>query len=293
MIETDGIRFILSGSSARSLRRKGVNLLAGRAHAFYLHPLTTAEMGDSFDLLRVLNYGSIPSVYLSDDPQAELEAYVGTYLAEEIAFEGLTRKLPQFSRFLEVAALCSGEQVNFTTLASDVQVKRNTVIDWFDILYDTLIAAPLPIWCGSQKRKPAAAQKFYFFDIGVVHHLMHVSEQHSLKSSFTGKALEHWVYQELKASCDYKVHKSLHTWRTTQHIEVDFILDNTWAIEVKAKNHITAADLKGLKALVEENLCERYTVVYLGEHRQLIEDKIEAIPFREFVAEVWAGKILI
>jgi predicted AAA+ superfamily ATPase len=287
MIENYGWRFVLSGSSARALRRKGVNLLAGRAHMHCFHPFVSKELGADFDLLRALNYGSLPSIYLSDDPKEELHQYVGLYLAEEIAFEGLVRQLPSFARFLEVAALCNGQHISFANLASDTGVKRTTVMDWFQILKDTLMIFEIPVWQKAQKRKAIQMAKYYFFDIGVVRSLTHASELKSLQSPDIGLYFEHWVFHELQTSCDYKIHKSLHTWRSTSQFEVDFILDETWAIEVKAKTHITKQDLKGLNALKEEGLCTRYSVVCFAPHRLILDDGIEVIPFAEWVKELW------
>ena len=287
MIEDHGLKFILSGSSARALKKKGVNLLAGRAHTYYFHPFSTQELNTQFDLLRVLNFGSLPPVYLSKNPEEELNQYVGTYLAEEIAFEGVTRQLPAFSRFLEVAAHCSGQQIKFETIASDAQVKRSTVVDWFDVLKDTLIANELPMWKATHKRKAVSTAKFYFFDVGVARNLAHASVMKNLQGPEVGVAFEHWIYHELKTSCDYKKHKYLHTWRTESQFEVDFILDETWAIEVKAKTHISSADLKGLRALKEENVCTRYTVVAFVNERQIFEDGIEVLPYLDFIEEIW------
>ncbi len=289
MIENYGWRFVLSGSSARALKRKGVNLLAGRAHMLCFHPLVSLELGDDFDLLKALNYGGLPSIYLSDDPQEELHQYAGIYLSEEIAFEGLVRQLPSFARFLEMAALCNGQHISFTNLASDLGIKRTTMLDWFQILKDTLMIFEIPVWQKAQKRKAIQMAKYYFFDVGVVRSLTHASVLQDLKSPDVGLYFEHWVFHELQTSCDYKVHKSLHTWRSTNQFEVDFILDETWAIEVKAKTHITQRDLKGLCALQEEQLCTRYSVVCFAPERLVLENGIEIIPFEQWVKELWHG----
>ena len=139
LIEESGVRFLLTGSSARKLRRGGVNLLGGRARTKYLHPLTRQELGGRFDLARAIARGLLPSIYYSDDPHADLEAYAGAYLRQEVVAEGATRNAPAFSRFLRIAALSNGTIVNFTNLASDAQVARTTVYEYFEILKDTLI----------------------------------------------------------------------------------------------------------------------------------------------------------
>src|SRR5205814_9991082 len=139
----------------------------GRARTRYLHPLTCLELGEYFDLDHALTRGLLPSLYFSDDPEADLEAYAGTYLQQEIVAEGATRNVPAFSRFLRVAALCNASVVNFTNVANDAQVARTTVYEYFEILKDTLILHEVPAWRESRKRKPLASSTFYFFDAGV------------------------------------------------------------------------------------------------------------------------------
>jgi uncharacterized protein len=168
IIESRGLRFLLTGSSARKLRRGGINLLGGRARTKYLHPLTYKELGERFDLARAMERGLLPSIYFSDDPRADLESYAGSYLQQEIVAEGATRNIPAFSRFLRVAAICNGTIVNFTNVANDAQVKRTTVYEYFEILKDTLIVHELPPWKKTKRRKPLASSKYYFFDVGVV-----------------------------------------------------------------------------------------------------------------------------
>jgi predicted AAA+ superfamily ATPase len=154
LIEERGTRFLLTGSSARKLRRGGVNLLGGRARTRHLHPLTRRELASRFDLERAIARGLLPSIYFSDDPAADLEAYAGTYLLQEVVAEGATRNVPAFSRFLRVAAACNATVVNFTAVASDAQVPRTTVYEYFDILRDTLLLHEVPAWTRSSARKP-------------------------------------------------------------------------------------------------------------------------------------------
>src|SRR2546428_10014923 len=168
VIEKRGVRFLLTGSSARKLRRGGVNLMGGRARTKYLHPLTSRELGRRFDLGRAISRGLLPSIYFSDDPRADLEAYTGAYLREEIVAEGATRNVPAFSRFLHVAAFCNATIVNLTNVANDAQVARTTGYENFDILRDTLVLHELPAGRKSRKRKPVASSKYYFFDVGVL-----------------------------------------------------------------------------------------------------------------------------
>jgi len=171
LIEERGVRFLLTGSSARALRRGGVNLLGGRARTRVLHPLTRGELGARFDLERALIHGTLPSIWFSDDPRADLDAYAGAYLQQEVVFEGAARNLPAFSRFLRVAALANGQIVNFTTVASDAQVPRTTIYEYFEVLRDTLLLFEVPAWRRPRKRKPLVSSKFYFFDIGAANAL--------------------------------------------------------------------------------------------------------------------------
>jgi predicted AAA+ superfamily ATPase len=151
MIEDQKLHFLLTGSSARKLKRSGVNLLGGRARTVRMHPLTTSELADKFDLMHALNFGTLPAIYFSEDPALDLKAYAGQYLKEEIAAEGLTRNVPAFSRFLETAALCNGQIINYQAISSDAAVPRTTVQEYFSILKDTLIAEDVESW-----RKPGS-----------------------------------------------------------------------------------------------------------------------------------------
>ncbi len=168
LIEERGIRFLLTGSSTRKLRGGGVNLLGGRARIKHLHPLSAQELGPTFELERAIKRGLLPSIYFSDDPGADLGAYAGTYLQQEIIAEGVTRNVPAFSRLLRTAALANATIVNFTKLASDAQVPRTTIYEYFEILKDTLVLHELPAWRATPRRKPIVSSKWYFFDTGVV-----------------------------------------------------------------------------------------------------------------------------
>jgi predicted AAA+ superfamily ATPase len=289
MIEEDHIKFILTGSSARALRRQGVNLLAGRARMTHLHPFVSAELGSDFDLLKAMNRGLIPSIYLSDDYDQNLADYAGTFLKEEIMAEGLTRNLPAFSRFLEVAALCNGNMINFTNLASDAQVKRTTVVDWFDVLKDTLIAHELPAWTQSIKRKAIQTSKYYLFDMGVARHLAKAPEVTERSKSF-GDAFEHFIFLELKAAQSYSKIRELHYWRSASGFEVDFVANNSIAIEAKGKRNLDADDFKGLKAIGDEKQIKRRILVCMREQREN-KHGIEVIPWQEFLQELWGSLI--
>src|SRR5437773_5557605 len=228
LIEERGVRFLLTGSSARKLRRGGINLLGGRARTRYLHPLTCRELGAHFELARAIERGLLPSIYFSDDPRADLEAYTGTYLQQEVVAEGATRNVPAFSRFLRVAALCNATLVNFTNVASDAQVPRTTVYEYFEILTDTLIVHELPAWRTSTKRKPLVSSKYYFFDVGVVSALQ--GREFRPGTPEFGEAFETVLFHELVSYHDYVSGDALSYWRSTSGFEVDFVIGDHTAV---------------------------------------------------------------
>lgn len=287
LIEERRVLFLLTGSSARKLRRGGVNLLGGRARTQYLHPLTYKELGTMFDLAHAVERGLLPSIYFSDDPRADLQAYVGSYLQQEIAAEGATRNVPAFSRFLKVAAQCNGTIVNFTNVANDAQVPRTTVYEYFEILKDTLVLHEVLSWRKSKKRKTLASSKFYFFDIGVVAALQ--GRQFRSGTPEFGEAFEMLIFQELIAYRDYVSGDSVEYWRTKSGFEVDFILGDHTAIEVKASKNVSNQDLKSLRALAEENNLKRYFFVCQEERPRKI-DKISVIPYKQFLDSLWSGE---
>lgn len=287
LIEQRGTRFLLTGSSARSLRRGGVNLLGGRARTRYLHPLTWRELGAHFDLRRALARGLIPSIYFSDDPKADLDAYTGTYLQQEIMAEGATRNAPAFSRFLRVAALCNATLVNFTNVANDAQVPRTTVYEYFDILKDTLLVHEVPAWKASLKRKPLVSSKYFFFDVGVASALQ--GRRVSPGTPEFGAAFETWLLHELLCHRDYSSGEPIRYWRSTSGFEVDFIIGEHTAVEVKGKENVSPQDLKSLRALAEEQKLKRYLCVSLETRRRQAEG-IVILPYAQFLEALWAGE---
>jgi len=286
LIESRGVRFLLTGSSARKLRRGGINLLGGRARTKHLHPLTYGELGAQFDLHRAVERGLLPSIYFSDDPRADLQSYAGAYLQQEIVAEGATRNIPAFGRFLKVASFCNGTIVNFTNVANDAQVKRTTVYEYFEILKDTLLLYELPAWRKTRKRKPLASSKYYFFDVGVVSALQ--GRRFRPGTPEFGEALETYLLHELTAYSDYVSGEPLSYWRTTTGFEVDFIFGDHTAVEVKAKENVSAQDLRSLRALAEEKQFERYLCVSL-EPRARKVDGISILPIIEFLQALWNG----
>ena len=288
LIERTGTRFLLTGSSARKLRRAGTNLLGGRARQWHLHPLILREVPD-LDLVRALNHGLVPSLYLSDEPDQDLAAYVGLYLREEIAAEGLTRNVPAFSRFLEVAALCNGTLLNFSKIANDAQVARTTVQEYFAILEDTLIGRRVPGWKKSTRRKPLTTDKLYFFDPGVVRALSNQGAIRPRSPAF-GPAFETYLCHELAAWTDYTGQEEpLCYWRSTSGFEVDFVIGDRVAIEVKATENPSDADMKGLRALREEGVHRHFVLACLVPRPRRI-DGIDILPWRELVTGLWDGR---
>ena len=289
LIEERKARFLLTGSSARKLRGGGVNLLGGRARSRTFHPFVSREVED-LDLLRALSFGTLPSIYLSENPREDLRSYTGDYLREEIAHEGLTRNIPAFSRFLEVAALLNGRILNYTKIATDAQVPRTTVHEYFQILRDTLVGYDLMAWGKARRRKPLSTSRFYFFDIGVARALQGRGPIDERSADF-GEALEAYLFHELRAWIDYRGDGELAYWRTTSGFEVDFVLDEAAAIEVKSTRNAVGHDFKGLHAIREETGVRRRYLVCL-EPRPRIVEGIEVLPWREFLARLWGDALL-
>ena len=287
LIETRGIRFLLTGSSARKLRRGGINLLGGRARTKYLHPLTYKELNEHFDLFLATSRGTIPSIYFSDEPLADLRAYAGSYLQQEVLAEGATRNIPAFSRFLRVAALCNATIVNFTNVANDAQVARTTVYEYFEILKDTLLLYELPAWRKSKKRKPLASSKYYFFDVGVVAVLQ--GREFRAGTPEFGEAFETYLMHELKCFSDYISGEQLSYWRSTSGFEVDFIIGDHTALEVKAKKNLSPNDIKSLRMLAEEGKLKRYICVSMEPRRRKVGN-IDILPYKEFLDLLWDGE---
>ncbi len=287
IIEKFSIHFLLTGSSARKLKRSGVNLLGGRARMQHFHPLSYAELKENFDLTRALNHGLLPSLYFSESVDQDLKAYIGMYLKEEIAAEGLSRNIPAFSRFLEVAALCNAKLINYTNIANDAQVARTTIHEYFEILKDTLIGYEVTAWKKSKKRKPLSTSKFYFFDTGVVRTLQHRSEVKPGSPEF-GELFETYLCHELHTYVDYRSPDGLiNYWRSTSGVEVDFIMNDKIAIEIKTSATISHTDLKGLKALQEEKSNIKHYIMVCFEKTPRFVDNIHILPWKVFLEKLW------
>lgn len=292
LMENHGLRFVLSGSSARKLKRGKANLLGGRAWRFHLFPLTSQEVG-SVDLLRVLNRGMLPRPYLQEDYERSLRAYGRDYLKEEVFDEGLTRNVPAFSRFFEAMAFSHGELTNFANIARDCGVDGKTVKEYYQILVDTLLGTWVPPFKRRQNRQVISkASKFYLFDVGVAGSLVGRTIKQEKGAAF-GQALEHFVLMEILAhSSNREIHYPVHFWRTKSGLEVDFILgDAQVAIEVKGSSRVEPRDVRGLKAFVEDHSPSR-AVVVCNEPRARKMDDLLIVPIREFLQRLWAGEII-
>jgi predicted AAA+ superfamily ATPase len=291
LIENRGISFLLTGSSARKLRRGHANLLAGRAWRKTMVPLSRLEV-EGFDLERVMVSGLVPPHYLSDQPLEELRAYVADYLKEEIAAEALVQQIPAFTEFLRVAALTSSELVNYTNVARETGVSHKVVRTYFDILEDTYLGFRIPPWKKSKKRRMTLTEKFYLFDVGVANYL--ARRQPRLGSAEFGKSFEHYLLMELRAYQAYKDPELAITfWRTSTGQEVDFILgDKELAIEIKGSRRVHEGDLRSLRALKEDGPLKRCLVVCLEEEPRWAGQGIQIVPWRAFIDRLWGGEYL-
>jgi uncharacterized protein len=285
LIESRKLRFGLTGSSARKLRRKGVNLLAGRAVTRHMHPFTALELGKDFDLKRTLRYGCLPLACTSDEPQDYLKSYAATYLREEVQQEGLARNIGAFSRFLEAASFSQGSVLNMTAVARECAVSVKVVEDYFSILEDLLIAVRLPVFSKRAKRRMVAHPKFYYFDAGVFQTIrprgpLDAPEQ------IHGPALETLFLQQARALNDYKdLGYRLHYWRTANGDEVDFVLygdRGLRAFEVKMANNVRPDDLRSLLRFREDFPEAKTHFLHLGK-RCWHDRGIEVLPFLDCV----------
>lgn len=285
------LRFVLTGSSARKLKRGAANLLGGRAWVCRLHPLVSAELGHR-RLLDRLNRGSLPAIIDSEHYKEDLKAYVGTYLHEEIRAEGLTRSIENFSRFLEVAGLTSGEQINFSAVADDAGFPPRTVREHYQILEDTLVGHQLPAYQKTSKRKPVATAKFYLFDVGVANTLKRTPMIEAASDAY-GRALEHLVFLELRSFLDYRrLDHELTYWRSRSQFEVDFLVGDEVGIEVKSKIRVSPRDYKGLNVLSEEVRLKRKIVICGEKRRRKADDGAEIMTAEYFLKDLWAGNIV-
>lgn len=281
LIESKNIQFILTGSSARQLRKKGVNLLAGRALRYGMHPLTALELGDAFNLEKALTWGLLPALLQELNPKLYLQTYVATYLREEVLQEGLTRNLASFSRFLEAASFSQGSLLNMSQVARECAVDRKTVESYFIILEDLLLSYRIPVFTKRAKRELAAHPKFFYFDVGVYRALRPLGPLDT-PEEISGAALETLFLQELLAINDYLGYDyEIFFWRTQTGIEVDFVVygpKGLIAFEIKRSKNVSAMDTKGLRAFKEEYPIAKLYLLYGGD-KELYEGDVFVVPF--------------
>ncbi|HZE88773.1 MAG TPA: DUF4143 domain-containing protein [Verrucomicrobiae bacterium] len=294
LIENAKATFILTGSSARKLRRGHSNLLAGRARRREMRPLCYPEV-DRFDPERLAWSGLLPPHYLSEDPIDDIRAYVNDYLKEEIVAEGVAVSLPAFSDFLRVAAITSSELLNYTNVAREVGVSAKVVHGYFDLLEDTLLGFRVAPWTKSRNHRVSLTPKFYLFDAGVSNFLARRRPQPGTPEF--GKTIEQLVLMELMAYRAYRApDMEIRYWRTSTGQEVDFVVnDREAAIEVKASARVPDVALRSLGVLGADGPVRRRIVVCLERQRRVVSDRhgeIEVLPLAPFLERLWAGKIV-
>lgn len=290
LIDSRGLRFLLTGSSVRKLKRGGANLLGGRAWQASLFPLRFSEIPD-FDLIRYLNRGGLPHIYQSLNFSEELNGYVNLYLREEIAAEALVRRVEPFARFLDVMALQNGEELYYQGLASDCGLPAKTIQHYVQMVEDTLLGFSVPSFLATQKRKAIVRPKFYLFDVGVTNALAHRGEIKP-QSELFGRCFEHFLILELRAHLGYqRLNLPMQYWRSTSGFEVDCVIGDQLAVEFKASDCVSERHLRGLRALREEGLVRDYALVSLDPVLRHL-DGITIYPWREFLRALNAGEVL-
>ncbi len=296
-IEDTDLVFLMTGSSVRKLKAGGVNLLGGRALEKKLHPLCYPEIRDRGDctLERIFRTGLLPEMYLHpEDADEALEAYEGLYLETEIQLENEVNDFPGFIGFLEKAAISNGQQINFSAFASDVGVSRQAIKTWYRILLDTLMVMEIKPYGKTRKRKETSFSRFYFFDVGVARSIAHMNVPTETMAEY-GTLFETFIAMELAAYIDYSgLHDTELTYYRTSDgkREVDFILGDEAAIEVKSAKTVTDRHLANLRELKEEGIFSKYIVVSREESPRMLEDGILILPWKDFLERLWNGDII-
>ena len=291
LIENKNISFLLTGSSARKLRRGHANLLGGRAWRKTMVPLSSLEV-TGFDLERVMISGLLPAHYVSANPIEELRAYVADYLKEEIIAEALTQNIPAFNEFLRVAAITSSELINYVNIARETGVSHKVIRTYFDILEDTYLGFRIPPWKRSENRRMIITEKFYLFDVGVANYLSR--RQPRIGSLEFGKAFEHYILMELKAYQAYgNPDMPITFWRTSTGREVDFILgEKELAIEIKGSSRVHEGDIRSLQALIEDGPVKKCCLVCLEKQPREVTRNIKILPWQMFIEQLWNGELI-
>jgi predicted AAA+ superfamily ATPase len=290
LIENTDVSFLMTGSSARKLRRRHANLLGGRAWRYTMAPLTYAET-EGFDLEHIVVSGLLPPHFLSSDPVQDLRSYVADYLKEEIATEAVIQNIPAFAEFLRVAALTSGELLNYTNVGRETGVSAKVVRNYFQILEDTLLGFRIPPWRKVSNRRLIETEKFYLFDVGVANYLARRVPR--IGTPEFGNSFEHYILMELKAYQAYRNPElDIRYWRTSTGFEVDFILgDMNVAIEVKGSHRIHSTHTRGLRALLEEHTVKQAVIVSLEKQPRKPDSYIEVLPWKVFLETLWSGEL--
>ena len=291
LMVSNGLWFILSGSSARKIKKSGANKLGGRAIPETLFPLVSAEIPD-FDLGRAVQNGMIPRHYMVADARKRLQAYIDLYLSEEIAEEAAVQNLDDFVRFMEVAAISDGEIMNYENVASDCGVSANTVKAYYKILVDTLLGFEVPAYRKVIKRKLYKASRFYYFDVGIANYLTgrhHLSD----KTPEYGHAFEHLIMQEIVAYLGYTdSEEPLSYWHTYDNHEVDAVIgDARVAIEIKSTDHVDHDDKKGLTEFAKEHPGTKQILVSRDRISRRSGD-VDLYYVTDFFKALWAGEII-
>ncbi len=290
LIEEEKIHFLLTGSSARKLKRESANMLGGRALHKHFFPLVFNEI-ENFNLDKYLTVGGLPRIYDSDDPQLELDAYVNGYFELEIKAEAYVRNLAPFHRFIKALALNNGELINYSNISSDCAVPASTVKEYFSIIEDTLMGFILEPWVESKKRKAIQTSKFFIFDPGVANFLLGITKIER-NTPLWGKNFEQFIAMEIKAFLSYKMKKQkLYFWRSENKHEVDFLIGDEIAIEVKSTHRISKKHMGGLLALMEEKVFKSYYIV-CEDQVERTEYNIHILHWEKFLNLLWSNQIV-
>lgn len=286
--ERPSLRFVLTGSSARKLRRGAANLLGGRLVSASMPPFMAAELGSAFELSRALAIGLVPLIWQAPDPQASLAAYASLYLQEEVQAEALVRQIGDFGRFLEVISFSQASQLNLAALAREAEIPRKRAESYLSILEDLLLSFRLPVFQRRAQRQLVQHQKFFYFDAGV-YRALRPRGPLDAPQEIEGLALETLVAQHLRALCQLRRRgESLSFWRTRAGLEVDFVLygpDRFWAIEVKRSHRIDRRDLAGLRAFgADYPEAERWLLSFAPE--PLLIDGIRCEPIEPWLRQL-------
>lgn len=291
----EGFRFILTGSSARKLKRSGMDLLAGRAVVAFAHPFMAAELGPAFSLEEALRLGTVPLVLGAEEPEKTLAAYVMLYVREEVMAEGLVRDIGGFSRFLEAISFSHASLLNISEVSRECEVSRKTVEGFVSVLEDMLLGCRIPVFSRRAKRQLIKQSKFYFADCGVFRSIRPKGPL-DRPEEMDGAALEGLVYQHLKAWLDYSNGShELFFWRTQAGTEVDFVIygeSHFCALEVKNSGKVNRSDLRGLKAFQSDYPECKAALLYRGKERLLI-DGIYCLPCQDFLVSLMPNQAIV